>query len=57
MTNIKLELDWIVKDTDCRKCISCGDVIFSDMYMLTYKMKTGIILETDIVICQSCKEL
>jgi hypothetical protein len=54
---ITFESKWIKKQTDCRKCDCCGELIYSDMYSLTVFIN-GEEVESEITTtCESCMNL
>ena len=51
----KYGLFWQEKETDCRQCSCCGDMIYSKMFVLSFNGKKDI-KETDFSLCQSCRD-
>lgn len=63
MATIKVYFEtlWKKEETDLRKCDTCKEIIFSNMYILVVKpvnQKKEIKKnETDFVICESCQSI
>jgi len=63
-TQIEVNYIWIKENTQCQKCSSCGDLIFSDAFRLNVFIKNpkavkkfGYNPETDVCICESCNDV
>lgn len=43
--------------TDLSNCLSCDDVIYSDMNNMILRFRDNDIRKTDIYLCDSCKDI
>ncbi len=53
---IAIKSEWIKTQTDCRRCIKCGERIVSDMWVVRFKAGPYTIFGED-ALCESCMDL
>ncbi len=55
---IKIAIEWMEQDGDCRPCMLCGDIIVGKMYTMVMFIGEDAHEESKTKsLCQPCKEL
>jgi len=55
--NIILKVKIEQEQTDCRECVLCEEIIYSDMYRIYLVQAGGHKTETRLAFCKSCNDM